>query len=166
MPIEPKIFPGHFRVQWSETMHMLDLCANQLDIATQESGESMELLMDTFASLTDQLDTLQNAATNIKSNGADNSEFLDNCAATKEKVNKIIIGLQFYDRLTQRTHNIRESLAVLAELIDDPHRQNIPEEWVSLRDKIKTKFSKEQQKTIFNALMQGADMDEVFELFD
>lgn len=165
MPIEEQVFPGHFRVQWSETIHMLDLSANQLDVTIQEGNESMELLMDTFSSLTDELDRLNAAITNQTADSAGSKNLIEYCATTKEKINQAVIGLQFYDRFTQRMHNVRESLAVLAALVDDPDRQNVPQEWVTLRDGMKSKYSKEQQKTIFHALMQGAEIDEVFELF-
>lgn len=162
------LFPGHFKVQWSETMHMLDLSANQIDLTIQEGNESMELLMNSFTALTEHLEKLEYFLKALGNNdGVDAAEnIMQHCQKTHEKVNQSVIGLQFYDRFTQRLHNIRESIAVLAALIDDPDRQNIPEEWVDLRNKIKTKYSTEQQKTIFHALMQGADIDEVFELFD
>lgn len=159
MSTEPnEIFPGKFKVQWSETMHMLDLCADQIDSTIQESNDSMELLMTTFSALTSHLESLTD-----KIDGEKTKESIE---ATKEDINKAVIGLQFYDRMTQRLNRIREGLAVLAALIDDPSRQNIPQEWVDLHDKIKSGFSTEQQKTIFHALMHGADIDEVFELFE
>lgn len=162
------LFPGYFEVQWSETMHMLDLCANQIDLTVLEGNESMELLLNSFTSLTTSLEEL--AASLDRSDDHSGlpgpNEVQKHCKNTKDKINQSIIGLQFYDRLAQRLHNIREGLAVMAALIDDPDRQNIPEEWITLRNKIKSKFSLEQQKTIFHALMQGTDIDEVFELFD
>lgn len=163
------VFPGHFKVQWSETMHMLDLSANQLDLTIQEGNESVELLMNTFDSLTEHLESLEhklNKAIPPEAPTADAGEISPECRITKEKVNQAVVGLQFYDRLTQRLQHIRESLAVLSALIDDPNKQNIPEEWTILRNKIKTKYSTEQQKSIFHALMRGADIDEVFEFFD
>lgn len=166
MPVEAQVFPGHFRVQWSETMHMLDLSANQLDVTIQEGNESMELLMNSFSSLTDELDNLEKAASQQTKDSALQKVILERCNKTKETINQVVIGLQFYDRFTQRIHNVRESIAVLAALIDDPERQNIPEEWITLRNSLKSKYSKEQQKTIFHALMQGAEIDEVFEFFD
>ena len=166
MPVEPNIFPGHFRVQWSETMHMLDISANQLDVTTQEGNESMELLMDSFGSLTHELDALEKAVANGAAEKEPPGTLLKHCAQTKETINQLVIGLQFYDRFTQRLHNVRESLAVLSALIDDPDKQNVPEEWITLRNSVTSKYSKEQQKTIFHALMQGAEIDEVFEFFD
>ncbi len=161
------LFPGHFKVQWSETMHMLDLSANQIDLTIQEGNESMELLMDSFSALTDHLEDLEGMLTAYREKSKGDTNDLDkHCQETKKKINQSVIGLQFYDRFTQRLHNVRESLAVLAALIDDPEKQNVPEEWTILRDKIKSNYSIEQQKTIFHALMQGADIDEVFELFD
>lgn len=163
-----KLFPGHFEVQWSETLHMLDLSANQIDLTVLEGDESIELLMNSFSSLTDNLEKLETMLPKAEHAGTTHTD--DDighcCAKTKDQIHQCVIGLQFYDRLTQRLHNVRESLVVLAALIDDPKRQNIPEEWVALRRKIKSKYSAEQQKTIFHALMQGADIDEVFELFD
>ncbi|MBN1379563.1 MAG: hypothetical protein JXA04_10050 [Gammaproteobacteria bacterium] len=162
------LFPGRFKIQWSETMHMLDLSANQIDLTVLEGNESMELLMTTFTTLKDHLQKLEKMLNghggNPPASHIDN--ILQHCGRTKEIVNQSVIGLQFYDRFTQRLHNIRESIAVLAALIDDPERHNVPEEWILLRDKIRSKYSIEQQKTIFHALMQGTDIDEVFELFD
>ena len=146
---------------------MLDLSANQIDLTIQEGNESMELLMNSFSALTDHLEGLEKKLQAHCNNTESNTDSLSkHSKETKQKINQCVIGLQFYDRFTQRLHHVRESIAVLAALIEDPTRQNVPEEWTFLRDKIKSKYSTEQQKTIFHALMQGADIDEVFELFD
>ena len=162
------LFPGAFKVQWNETVHMMDLCANQIDLTLNESDQSFELLTTTFTTMADRLDDLESTLETLanESQTAIEPGLLDTCYAAKEQINAAIIGLQFYDRMTQRFHNVRAALVVLAELIDDPNRQNTPEEWISLRNAIKSNFSKEQQKTIFHALMQGADINEVFELFE
>lgn len=162
-------FPGESRIQWTETVHMLDLTANQIDLTLREGNDSMELLTNTFTSMADCLDSLEKSLEKIvygSEKSLNGSHVLTDCYAAKEKINNAIIGLQFYDRLTQRFKYIRESLIVLAELIDDPCRQNTPEEWVTLRKKIKSDYSTEQKKTIFNALMDGMDLDKVFELFE
>ena len=162
-------FPGGSKIQWTETVHMLDLTANQIDLTLREGNDSMELLTNTFTSMVDCLDSLEKSLEKMvygTEKGINVSHALTDCYAAKEKINNAIIGLQFYDRLTQRFKYIRESLIVLAELIDDPTRQNIPEEWVGLRQKIKSDYSTEQKKTIFNALMDGMDLDKVFELFE
>lgn len=169
MSTKPKeLFPGHFKVQWYETMHMLDLSANQIDLTVQEGTESVELLTETFTAMAACLEGLEKSIKRLdgRDRPGEADQALRDCQITREKVSQAIIGLQFYDRLTQRLHHIRESLAVLSALIDDPEKQNVPEEWVELRDKIKSRYSIEHQKTIFHALMQGADIDEVFEFFD
>lgn len=162
-------FPGESKIQWTETVHMLDLTANQIDLTLREGNDSMELLTNTFTSMADCLDTLEKSLEKTVYGGEKSinaSHALTDCYAAKEKIHNAIIGLQFYDRLTQRFKYIRESLIVLAELIGDPIRQSIPEEWVALRQKIKSDYSTEQKKTIFNALMDGMDLDKVFELFE
>lgn len=162
-------FPGESKIPWIETVHMLDLTANQIDLTLREGNDSIELLANTFTSMADCLDTLEKSLEKMAygaEKGINGSNALTDCYAAKEKINNAIIGLQFYDRLTQRFKYIRESLIVLAELIDDPCRKNLPEEWVALRQKIKSDYSTEQKKTIFNALMDGMDLDKVFELFE
>ena len=162
-------FFGESKIQWTETVHMLDLTANQIDLTLREGNDSIELLTSTFTSMADCLDSLEKSLEKMAygpEKSINGSHALSDCYAAKEKINNAIIGLQFYDRLTQRFKYIRESLIVLAELIDDPCRQNIPEEWVGLRQKIKSDYSTEQKKTIFNALMDGMDLDKVFELFE
>lgn len=164
-----KKFPGESKVQWAETVHMLDLTANQIDLTLREGNDSIELLTNTFTSMVDCLGSLEDALEKIvfsTDKSISESNALTGCYTAKEKINNAIIGLQFYDRLTQRFKYIRESLIVLAELIDDPTRQNIPEEWIALRQKIKSNYSVEQKQTIFNALMDGMDIDKVFEFFE
>ncbi|GIX21971.1 MAG: hypothetical protein KatS3mg121_0754 [Gammaproteobacteria bacterium] len=160
---DPLRFPGPFKVQWTETLHMLDLSAHQIDLSLSEGNESMNLLVDSFDVLAETLDRLYEA---LADDDPDPQRARACCAAAREAIHKVIIGMQFYDRLSQRLGHVRESLAVLADLIDDPDKQNIPEEWIILRRKIKTKYSVEQQKSIFHALMSGQDMDEVFESFE
>lgn len=69
----------------------------------------------------------------------------------------------FYDRLTQRLAHVSHSLAELNDLVGDKQRVLSPQEWIALRDKIRSKYTSVDECAMFDAVMSGMSVHEALE---
>lgn len=75
-----------------------------------------------------------------------------------------IVAFQFYDRLSQRLHQIVSSLGMMSQLIADRQRLHNPYEWAELQDSIKSRYTIDADRIMFDALLAGASIEESIEI--
>jgi hypothetical protein len=83
-----------------------------------------------------------------------------NCNEVLKLMQAAIIAFQFYDKLSQRLNHASNSLGSLGELIEEPGRLYSPYEWKGLQQKIKSKYTIAADKAMFEAILEGATVDE------
>ena len=71
-----------------------------------------------------------------------------------------IIAFQFYDQLTQRLTHLSNSLGALATLLAHPSQIYNPYSWCGLQEKIKSKYTVESDKAMFDAILNGHSVQE------
>jgi hypothetical protein len=153
-------------LDWSqvrETVLMLELAAGQVDAAMRDSNSSVDTLMDTFTSMADTLsmiDTALGTLPDTVGNGLVKSEIQDGAKLISQKVHQAIIAFQFYDRLVQRLDHVCHSLSGLSELVGNTGRLYDPQEWSSLQNRIRSKFTMPEELEMFDAVMAGATVQE------
>jgi len=69
-----------------------------------------------------------------------------------------IVAFQFYDRLSQRLHQIVSSLGMMSQLFADKQRLHNPYEWAELQDSIKSRYTIDADRIMFDALLAGASI--------
>jgi hypothetical protein len=79
-------------------------------------------------------------------------------------MNGAIVALQFYDKLSQRLTHISHALASMAELINNPERLTSPYEWHGLQEMIKSKYTNEPDRAMFDAILNGSSVEEAIKL--
>lgn len=79
-------------------------------------------------------------------------------------IQETIIAFQFYDRLSQRLHQIVSSLGMMSQLFADKQRLYNPYEWAELQDSIKSRYTIDADRIMFDALLAGASIDEAVEI--
>ena len=149
-------------LDWSqvrETVLMLNLAVAQLEKTMTEGEESVNTLTDTFSSLIGRIQAISRAAEHL-SDTPEKMTILDNVHPATNKVNKAIIAFQFYDKLSQRLSHVSRSLDALGALIGDPSRLYNPYEWYGLQAMIKSKYTIEQDRRMFEAILSGATLEE------
>ena len=75
-----------------------------------------------------------------------------------------IIAFQFYDRLSQRLHQIVSSLGMMSQLFADKQRLHNPYEWAELQDSIKARYTIDADRIMFDALLAGATIEEAVDI--
>lgn len=149
-------------LDWSqirETVLMLNLAVAQIEHALKEGDESVNTLTSSFTSMIGHAQAIQSAADNLEE-GNEKNTVLENCSAISSKMRAAVIAFQFYDKLTQRVTHVSDSLASLADLVSHPSQLYNPYEWKGLQEKIKSKYTIEEDRKMFEAILKGASVEE------
>lgn len=158
-------------LDWSqvrETVLMLELAAGQVQAAMRDSNTSVDVLTDTFTSMVDTLQLIDAALATLPDtvgNGLVKAEIQEGSAEIGRKVHQAIIAFQFYDKLVQRLQHVCDSLAALGDLVGDPSRLYNPAEWVSLQEKIRSRYAMAEERAMFDAVMAGKSVQEALEQY-
>lgn len=78
-------------------------------------------------------------------------------------MHRTIIAFQFYDKLTQRLAHVSNSLRALSELVNDREQLYNPYAWRGMQEKIKSKYTIESERVMFDELLKGATIEEALE---
>jgi hypothetical protein len=147
-------------LDWSqvrETILMLNLSMAQIELALNDSSTSVGDLTDSFTSISGALGAIREVAhqlPNIPGVAAAKEEIESLGGEVSNKVGQAIIAFQFYDRLTQRLSQVSRNLDDLGILVNDPVRLYNPYAWVALQQKIRSKYVTEDDKHMFDTLME------------
>ncbi len=158
--------PNKPDLDWSqvkETVMMLNLAVSRIEKAMKDGDDSVTTLADLFTSIMGNVGIIGRAADKL----ADNHEketIKSNFNQVSKKMNEAIVAFQFYDLLTQRLAHISHSLADLADLVADPGRLYNPYEWFGLQDMIKSKYTMDVDRAMFEAVINGATVEEALKL--
>ncbi len=149
-------------LDWSqvrETVMMLDLSVTQIERAMRDGDDSITKLAELFTSLMGNIQIIGKAAKDLAESDA-KAAIDSNFREISQKMNEAIVAFQFYDILLQRLTHAANSLGALSELIADPSRLFNPYEWYGLQEMIKSKYTLPQDRSMFEAILNGAGVDE------
>ena len=153
-------------LDWSqirETVLMLELAAGQVDAAMRDSNSSVDTLMDTFTSMASTLGMIDVALGTLPDtvgNGMVKSEIQEGARQVSQKVHHAIIAFQFYDKLVQRLDHVCHSLSELSDLVSSTERLYNPQEWSTLQERIRSKYTMAEERGMFDAVMAGATVQD------
>jgi hypothetical protein len=158
-------------LDWSqvrETVLMLELAAGQIVAAMHESNEPVNVLTEGFTSLASLLARIQaslGALPDSSENTALKQELLGSTGEVNAVVAQSIVAFQFYDKLSQRLDHVGHALARLSDLVADRSRLFNPEEWKSLQDAIRSRYSTTEEVAMFEAVLAGVPVQEALHRF-
>ncbi len=144
-------------LDWSqvrETILMLGLAIAQIESSMKDSDESVETLGNSFTSMSGNVKVIADAAQDLP-DGPAKQCVIENCQIVSDRMNEAIVAFQFYDRLVQRLAHVAHSVDDLGDLIADSHRLYNPHEWVGIQQKIRSKYTMDEERVMFDAIMQG-----------
>lgn len=151
-------------LDWSqvrETILMLNLSMTHIELALHDSSSSVGDLTDSFTSISAALSAIREVAHQLPDTpevAAAKSEIENLGDEVGNKVGQAIIAFQFYDRLSQRLSQVCRNLDDLGVLVNDPARLYNPYAWVALQQKIRSKYVTEDDKHMFDTLMETRDV--------
>lgn len=158
-------------LDWSqvrETILMLNLSMTQIEVALHDSSSSVGELTDSFTSISGALDAIQNVSGQLPDTPeitAAKTEIALLGSEVSNKVGQAIVAFQFYDRLSQRLSQVCRNLDELGALVNDPVRLYNPYAWVTLQQQIRAKYVTEDDKHMFDTLMETRDVQKALAEF-
>ncbi|MDP2828144.1 MAG: hypothetical protein Q8O37_06015 [Sulfuricellaceae bacterium] len=157
-------------LDWSqvrETILMLGVAIGQIESVMKEGDESVKVLTDSFTSMylsaKSILDEVKPLADNDATRGIANS-IEENGIFINSHVQKAIVAFQFYDRMAQRLDHVCRTIDSLADLITDSRRLYNPAEWAGIQTQIRSKYTMESERIMFDAILNGASVAEAIAL--
>lgn len=148
--------------KWSqvrETILMINVAVARIEHAMIEGNDSFTSLSHSFVEIvefagkiTAEVNNLEDSPTKIKID--------QNCTEISQRINNSIIAFQFYDRLSQRMGMVSKTLNSLTEVLDDPDKMNIKEEWLKLQNTIRSKYTLDADQKMFDDVLSGIPIDE------
>ena len=147
-------------LDWSqvrETLLMLNLAVAQIEVALKESSGSVEVLTDSFTGMYGNLMALVEAAHTLPDSPVKQSIEAAG-AAVSERMRHAIVAFQFYDRLSQRLSHVCRSLDELSGIVSDPARLYNPFSWHALQQKIRSRYTMEEERLMFDKLLESGDV--------
>lgn len=159
-------------LDWSqvrETIAMLALAVAQIEATMAEGDESISTLSNAFTFIAARVrDWREKQASALAQTSVDQRQIDDlnhNADSVQEHVNNAIIAFQFYDRLTQRLQHVKTSLLDLGDLIGDRSRLYDPSAWQALQQEIKSSYTMEAERAMFDAILQGESVEDALRIF-
>lgn len=160
----------HPDLDWSqvkETVLMLKLAAAQVEFSLKDGNNSVNTLTESFTGMADSIKTIELDASSLFEKYSieelDQSTVNENCQIISSKMQQAIVAFQFYDTLVQRMDHVVSSLSKLGDLVSDPMRLYSPHEWSALQEVIRSRYSMEKERELFDAIIAGEDMALVLE---
>jgi hypothetical protein len=149
-------------LDWSqvrETIKLLNLSAVQVDDILQESERSVNTLTESFTDIVQSMQAINNHLLSLDGSHT-KDEVMICCSETKDKIQSAIVAFQFYDRLQQCLQHVTSNLRGLSKLVENPERLYNPAEWHEFQDQIRSRYTMESEKIMFDAILQGKSLDD------
>lgn len=149
---------GQAWCQVRQTVLMLELAAAQIHAAMRDSNLSVAVLSESFTAMAASMHGLQ---ARLRDSGPPELEArVDEAGAAMDQA---LIAMQFYDRLAQRLEHVEHGLGHLAQLLSDPARIAAPPAWQALQAEIQSRYTTEEERTMFAAVMGGMSVAEAIQ---
>lgn len=153
----------HTEVEWSqvrETVTMLYLSAAQIESAMEEGSKSVHSLTDAFSTISAATAEISTALTTT-----DNAAAKDAVERIDAQIQGSVVAFQFHDRISQRLHNVTQALHKLSDLLASDERVLDPDQWRMLQNDIKSGYTMESERLMFEHIMRGATVQEALAVY-
>lgn len=163
----------HPDLDWSqvrETINMLTLAVSQVECTMVDGEKSINELTNSFTYIASQLKELIDYHSHaLKDEDETSSKTLTEFKLGTEEIHKqvmnAIIAFQFYDRLSQRLDHVKRDLSWLSRLVSDPNQLYNPAAWSKLQEDIMSNYTMEEERIMFQHIMNGASVEEALEVY-
>lgn len=162
-------------LDWSqvrETINMLTLAVSQIECTMTDGEKSVAELTQSFTYIASKLQEIveQSSDTDLKSgNQKENAEGEQSLSISAQDIHQrvvnAIISFQFYDRLSQRLDHVKRDLSWLSSLVSNPQELYNPNAWHKLQEDIMSNYTMEEERLMFQHIMNGASVEEALEVY-
>lgn len=160
---EPAYNTNTAQLEWEQvksTINLLTLAVSQIECTMSDGEKSVAELTKSFSFIAEKISQLTNL-----SDASSLDDFKQEAHELHSSIVNSIVAFQFYDRLTQRLDHVKRDLCWLSDLVSDPETANKPEAWNKLQSDIKSNYSMEEERLMFEHIMNGASVSEALEIY-
>lgn len=155
-------------LDWSqvrETVRLLNLAISHIEESMHVGDDSVDALTDSFTTMAGNIQSIQRSVEELpdSQNAPVYEEIKEKCDSLKTQVHTAIIAFQFYDRMIQKLTHVSHSMDAMGELILEPSKLYNPHEWMALQEKIRSRYTMESERVMFDTLMSGSSVQEALE---
>jgi hypothetical protein len=151
--------------QVRETAKLLNLSAGQVEDMLNTADVSVNTLTESFTSMVEHMQTIYNHLEDLEESPS-REEALKCCVETSSRIQDSIIAFQFYDRLQQCLHHVTANMKGLSSLVESPERLYNPFEWNKFQMEIRSRYTMESEKIMFDAILEGKTIEEALLIKD
>lgn len=145
--------------QVKETSKLLTLSAGQVEDLIATSDLSVNTLTESFTFIVEHMRAIYNHVQDFDDTPARN-DILRYCVETSDLIEKSIVAFQFYDRMQQCLQHVTANLKGLSLLVESPERLYNPFEWNKFQMEIRSRYTMESEKIMFDAILEGKSIEE------
>lgn len=157
-------------LDWSqirETITLLALAVAQVESSMTDGEQSVSTLTASFTKMAEYVKKIRDVSQKIT---PDKLEKYKKVIATtaedlEENVESAVIAFQFYDRISQRLDHVCNSLDRLGGIISTPENLYNPEKWKQLQDSIKSSYTMEAERIMFEYILRGHSIQEALNIY-
>ncbi|MDP2904513.1 MAG: hypothetical protein Q8N96_15630 [Methylovulum sp.] len=149
-------------LDWSqvrETVKLLSLAAAQVNDLLREGDISVNTLTESFTALAEHMRVINSYLLALDSSPI-RDKALISCSETSDQIQSSVIAFQFYDRMVQCLQHVTSNLIGLSGLLESPDGLYNPGEWLKLQNGIRSRYTMESEKMMFDAILQGKTINE------
>ena len=155
-------------LDWSqvrETVRLLNLAISHIEESMHVGEDSVDALTDSFTTMAGSIQSIQESIEELPEDNHSSlhQDISEKCNSLKTQVHSAIIAFQFYDRMIQKLTHVSHSMDAMGELIIEPSKLFNPYEWTALQEKIRSRYTMESERVMFDTLMSGASVQEALE---
>lgn len=147
---------------------MLYLAVCQIEATLSDSNTSVDTLTNTFTRLAQHTGEVSNQIQSLKE-VEELEAFKADLSATAREMEANIFGsvqaFQFYDRVCQRLDHVARSLEKVSNLMEDESKVFDPSNWLSVQNDIKSSYTMEAERIMFEFIMRGGSVKEALEIY-
>lgn len=157
-------------LDWSqirETITMLALAVAQIESSMTDGEQSVSTLTASFTKMAQYVGKIRDVTQKITPDKLDKYKSVISHTTTEleENVHAAVVAFQFYDRISQRLDHVCNSLDRLGGLINDKTSLYDPNKWQDLQDSIKTSYTMEAERIMFEHILRGHSIKEALEIY-
>ncbi len=152
----------------SETVNMLYLAVCQIEATMSDANSSVNTLTQSFTHLANHTcDASESAQTINAVSQLDGfkRELTKTTTELRENISQAVQAFQFYDRVCQRIDHVARSLEKVSALLEDEANLHRPDSWKQVQDKIKSSYTMEAERIMFEFIMRGGSVKEALEIY-
>jgi len=145
-----------------ETMNLLILAMAQIELGLEDGDQKVASLGDLF---TDMATHQQQVNQYLAAQKDTPQTITEHGLQLAAKVNQGVMAFQFYDRLSQRLQHVVNGLGLTKEVLGDQHARHTRAAWQQVNQQIKNGYSLEEERALFDCILQGGTLAQALALY-